>query len=316
MLQQTQAARVAERFDALIADFPTPAALAQADIDDLLTHWQGLGYYRRARHLHAAAGMIVEQCDGTVPLDVDELLQLPGVGRYTAGSIASIAGGRRVPIVDGNVRRVLARLHGDPGRSGDSDLEDRTWQRAQELVQACGDPAVLNEGLMELGATVCTPKSPTCGQCPLRDSCRARADGTQAAIPAPKARRDRPVEHLQALLVHRRGRVLLTKGTSDDRWAGLWQPLMLEAPAVTAGSAFDSKLTASVLSTIGHVSHTLTHRQIEVDVHGTEAPAGVRLAGADHVWTDPADPAVPVSSLGRKILGVFIEALDRNVAFA
>ncbi len=302
MLQQTQAARVAERYPALIAEFPTPQAMADAPVERLLEHWQGLGYYRRARSLHAAACMIVEQFHGETPTHVDDLLQLPGIGRYSAGSIASIAGGHRAPIVDGNVRRVLARLNADDAANGDKALDERCWARADALVRAAADPGAFNEGLMEFGATVCTPKRPHCDTCPLANHCAAHTAGTPEAFPRPKPAKPVPVEHVHALLLQRGDQVLLEQCPEGERWAGMWHPLMHVTseplPMAHAKAAFD----VPKVKHIEHFTHTLTHRRLEVQVFQAMAPKGRRIANTTRKWCDPANPCVPVSSLGRKIL--------------
>jgi len=160
MLQQTQVSRVAERYVEFLRRFPTVRGLAEADEQEVLAAWQGLGYYRRARNLHAAARLIVAERGGRIPRTVDGLRQLPGVGRYTAGAIASIVYGAPAPIVDGNVQRVIARWDANDAPPADASTVAETWRRAEDLVGATARPGVLNEALMELGATVCTPVNP------------------------------------------------------------------------------------------------------------------------------------------------------------
>jgi A/G-specific adenine glycosylase len=180
MLQQTRVDTVRPYFERWMRSYPTIDALADADLDDVLRHWQGLGYYGRARNLHRAARLVRERHDGRLPGDPSALRKLPGIGEYTAGAVASIAFGARAPAVDGNVRRVLARLHGlaDPGAA-----ELRRLATALIPAERPGD---FNQALMELGATVCTPRSPACGACPLTDWCRAQALGRQEVIPRPR----------------------------------------------------------------------------------------------------------------------------------
>ena len=213
MLQQTQVSRVLEKFGPFIVRFPTIGALAAATEDDVLAAWSGLGYYRRARLLHAAARGIVADFEGTVPRDTPALMTIPGIGRYTAGAISSIVFGRNAPIVDGNVTRVLLRLDGVMARHGSKEAADYAWPRAETLAGAAhglGVIAAFNEGLMELGATVCTPRNPACGVCPLRAHCRARKWGTQEEIPLPKKAPARLAVVHTALLVKDEGeRVLL-----------------------------------------------------------------------------------------------------------
>ncbi|MHC4652819.1 MAG: A/G-specific adenine glycosylase [Planctomycetota bacterium] len=182
MLQQTQVARVVERYRAFVRRFPNVRRLAKAREQAVLAEWQGMGYYRRARNLHAAAKMIVGEFGGRVPRTADQLRTLPGVGRYTAASIASIVYGERTPLVDGNVQRVLARLDVKSGRAQDPQLVKWAWERTGQLVALAESPGSLNEGLMELGAVVCTPRNPTCETCPVaeRDSFAAEDPGAGA----------------------------------------------------------------------------------------------------------------------------------------
>ncbi len=232
MLQQTQVARVLEKYDGFIARFPTVRALARAEEQNVLAAWSGLGYYRRARNLQAAARAIVERHQGRVPDDTAELRDLPGIGRYTAGALASIVFGRAEPIVDGNVRRVLLRIEGKeiPEKQADA----WAWERAGELVVQASDPAAFNEGLMELGATICLPKGPRCSACPVQDVCGANALGLQGVIPAPKRR---PVvtitHHAVAVIRDGRGRLLVERRPERGLWAGLWQGPALESDART-----------------------------------------------------------------------------------
>lgn len=229
MLQQTQVSRVIEKFGAFMERFPTVRALAAADIDKVTALWAGLGYYRRARNLHLAARMVVERFGGVFPRDVDSLLELPGVGRYTAGAVASIAFRRPAPAVDGNVQRVLMRLEGVDIEPTSKEARRWVWRRAEELAVAAPDSGEWNEGLMELGATVCTPKSPRCSACPLEGTCAARRDGTQASIPRPKPRKvPTDLFHSVALARDEKGGVLVEQRPPSGMWAGLWQAPTIE----------------------------------------------------------------------------------------
>lgn len=229
MLQQTQVARVLEKFDAFLSRFPTVRDLAGADECDVLAAWSGLGYYRRARLLHAAARAIVESHDGHVPREVEALRSLPGLGRYTAGAIASIVFGRPAPIVDGNVARVLLRLSAKPMATDEAMAW--AWKQVERLVTLAhedGRVAAFNEGLMELGATICTPSAPCCDSCPIASLCLARAKGKQGSIPKPKAKPRRKMLVCEVVVVRdRAGRLLVErrglKGKSGGMWGGLWQ---------------------------------------------------------------------------------------------
>jgi len=274
MLQQTQVARVAERFDAFIARFPTVADLAAADEADVLAAWAGLGYYRRARLLHAAAKRVVEHHAGVFPDDPAAIRALPGVGRYTAGAVASIAFNLAEPIVDGNVARVLMRVEGREGTVIDRDAQAWAWDRAGSLVEAAEKsglgPGVFNEALMELGATVCTPKAPRCDDCPLAAACEARKTGRQADIPAPKPRASKKVVHVGSVLaVDPRGRRLVERRGDDGLWAGLWQPPSAERPDKPwhAGELADALgLTPAHAEPIAEFDHQTTHRDVRFRV--------------------------------------------------
>lgn len=262
MLQQTQVARVLERFDPFVRRFPTVRALAAADLDDVLAAWSGLGYYRRARLLHEAALAIVAEHGGRVPRDVGALRALPGVGRYTAGAIASMVFGQPQPIVDGNVRRVIVRLE---GREGDDAW---AWERAGALVEAAEEPGVFNEGLMELGATLCTPRAPRCAECPLRRECIARREGRADSIPAPKAAAGRRVLHQASVVVRdRRGRTLVEQRGDRGLWARMWQAPTLEGSDAEARASEVAEAVGLVETVLRErFTHQTTHRRVEIAV--------------------------------------------------
>lgn len=278
MLQQTQVARVLEKYDGFIARFPTVRALARADEHDVLAAWSGLGYYRRARNLQAAAKAIVERHGGRVPDDPTALGELPGVGRYTAGALASIVFSRAVPIVDGNVRRVLLRVEGKEIPEVQADAW--AWERATTLVARATDPGVFNEGLMELGATVCLPKAPRCSDCPVQDVCRANAEGLQGVIPAPKRR---PVvtvtHHAVAVIRDARGRLLVERRPERGLWAGLWQGPALESDARTPSrTQLESHVGVRGLVLRERFDYQTTHRLVRFRVFEGELATGQKPA--------------------------------------
>ncbi len=286
MLQQTQVSRVLEKFGPFTSRFPTLAALASAGVDDVLAEWSGLGYYRRARHLHACARAIAERHGGVVPAGVPELMGLPGIGRYTAGAIASIVYNRPAPIVDGNVARVLLRVRGE--RAPQVEGMAFAWRQAEALAGASRDVAAFNEGLMELGATVCTPARPRCGECPISGLCAARARGEQDQIPAPKAAAVRSTLHMACVVVRDgRGRVLLEKRPETGLWAGLWQPPTVESSRRRpTRDAVIEALGAEGLRRVGAFAHTTTHRDVQFTVYGAE-----RVAVVGRRWFTPAEAA-------------------------
>ncbi|MFG0305189.1 MAG: A/G-specific adenine glycosylase [Phycisphaerales bacterium JB040] len=275
MLQQTQVSRVVRRFEAFIAAFPTPRAMADAGEDAVVAAWAGMGYYRRARNLYRAAVMICEEHGGEVPREEAALRALPGVGRYTAGAIASMVYGRCAPIVDGNVSRVLLRLFARDGAAGERETDTWAWERAEELVGAADEPGLLNEGVMELGATVCLPGrgfgGARCEDCPLREVCRARAEHRVGEIPRPKARSGRVVIHAAAVVcVDKEGRVLLERRPEHGLWAGMWQAPTLEGVEVAEPEDVLAFSRGQMVDRIGLFTHATTHREVRFSVWHAE----------------------------------------------
>ncbi len=294
MLQQTQVARVVGAFERFIARFPDPAALAAATEADVLALWQGLGYYRRARLLQAAAKAVCDRHGGEVPAGVEALRELPGVGRYTAGAIASIAFGARTPIVDGNVLRVLSRVAGRPSRAGDPSDERWAWEQATAVVDAAAAPAVANEALMELGATVCTPASPRCGACPLASRCAASAAGNAASIPAPRKAAARRTVHWHALVDCGEGGVLLERRPDRGLWARMLQPPTVESDGAVDAGDLSARWGVRVREA-GAFTHVTSHRTVEFRVYLPAPGDAARIEGATRVALDRLG-AVPLSN--------------------
>lgn len=316
MLQQTQVSRVVPAFERFMARFPTPGDLARADDETLLTSWAGLGYYRRARLLRAAASHIDAVCGGTVPQDASVLRSLPGIGRYTAGAIASIVFGAREAIVDGNVTRVLARLDARRERADDDPGTRWTWARAESLVRVASTPGIFNEALMELGATVCTRAQPACPACPLRRECRAAAlqdaDAT-ASIPPPKQVAVRRPLHIDAVAVIERGRILLERRPESGLWAGLWQMPARES-SKEGGHGALLRWTRDHLPgwrpaavPLHAFPYATTHRAVVIRVWRGERQtpgSGRDRATADRVWQRLAVlEERPMSSAHRRAIG-------------
>ncbi|MDP7069963.1 MAG: A/G-specific adenine glycosylase [Phycisphaerales bacterium] len=306
MLQQTQVARVLERFEPFVQRFPTPLALAEATEHDVLQMWQGLGYYRRARNLQKAAIVVVAQYGGAVPVDVESLLTLPGVGRYTAGSIASIVGGHAVPIVDGNVSRLLARLHCDDGAVEDAGFVRRMWARATALVERSAEPSLLNEGMMELGARVCTPSGPACGGCPIRQQCAARQASRQHEIPRPKRRAASQVIHHHAVVIRRRGRWLVEKRPAGGLWGGLWQAPAVECPLELGVEAIVERVPLPIANAVrvDTLTRKLTHRTVHLHVYEGTLCKGARVPADEGLqWVRRGDLGeLPLSSAAWAVL--------------
>jgi A/G-specific adenine glycosylase len=276
MLQQTTVATVIPYFQRFVERFPTIDALASADERQVLRLWQGLGYYSRARNLLRAAQQVVSRHRGLIPCGLDALLELPGVGRYTAGAIASLAFGVRAPVLDGNVARVLCRIDAIEADPRAPRTREALWQRAEQLVPQ-RRPGEFNSAMMELGATVCTPQAPRCAVCPVSGHCQAAASGLQDRIPPPRSRRPRPLLERNVLCISRGSRWLIEQRPATGRWARLWQFITLpaEGGAPTA-AAIRSRLSlrTSTPRLIGTTEHILTHRRYWFDVYRCAAQAG------------------------------------------
>ncbi len=311
MLQQTRVETVVPYFERFLRRFPDVGTLASADLEDVLGHWAGLGYYSRARNLHAAARAVAERFDGRIPERTAELQTLPGVGRYTAGALASIAFDRPEPVLDGNVTRVLARLHGLRGDPGRSALRERLWDEAARLARG-PRPGDLNQALMELGARVCTPRKPRCDVCPVAAWCRARREGDPEAIPRPRRRPAPRRVRAVAALVARGGRVLAVRRAERGLLGGLWELPgseigARERPGRVLGPALArvTGLAIAEAEALGVVTHLFTHRRVEVHVFRARAARGrVRLSGyAAHRWVAPAQlQALPQGRASRKAI--------------
>ncbi|MDE3010009.1 MAG: A/G-specific adenine glycosylase [Pseudomonadota bacterium] len=272
MLQQTQVAAVIPYYQRFMARFPDVATLAAATLDEVLAHWSGLGYYARARHLHATACQVMAVHAGRFP-DRSELLQeLPGIGRSTAAAIAAFARGERAAILDGNVRRVLARHFAIEGFPGAPKVQAAMWQLAESLLPDT-DIEAYTQGLMDLGATVCTRARPRCSACPLAASCSARASDAVARYPAPRPAHARPERRVMLWLLRSRAadgglRCLLERRPPAGVWGGLWSlpehlPDGLRVDAIPAGPAL-------------HLTHGFTHFVLHI------------TAEQRHVVADPA----------------------------
>jgi A/G-specific adenine glycosylase len=283
MLQQTRVETVRPYFEKWIRRFPDVHALADAPADEVMKHWEGLGYYSRARNLHQAVREVAHRYGGKVPNDAATLRSLPGIGRYTSGAVLSIAFGQCEPLVDGNVRRVFARVLDSP----DPNAEDQ-WDLAARLVRG-ERPGDLNQAMMELGATVCTPRSPDCGACPVRSYCRALAGGTVNDRPQRKARVAVPTERVAVAVVASEGRFLLVKKSARGRLGGLWEfpnETVLageNGPLAALRAAAQVGVAALGLELAGTVTHVMTHVRLAFEVFRGDGTAGA-VAAADSVW--------------------------------
>lgn len=266
MLQQTQVATVIPYFERFMARFPAVAALAAAPLDDVLGLWSGLGYYARARNLHRAARLVVAQHGGRVPDDPDALCALPGIGRSTAGAILALSHDRSLPILDGNVKRVLARHHGVAGWPGEKKVEAELWALSARHVPA-RDVAAYTQAIMDLGATVCTRTRPRCTECPLAGSCRAHELGLTAQLPGRRPARALPQRRaVFAMLQDRHGAILLQRRPETGIWGGLWS--FPECPPETdvvdwAASQFGAQIDE--VRRGPELRHTFTHFQLAIE---------------------------------------------------
>ncbi len=222
MLQQTQVATVIPYYQSFLKAFPTVHHLAKSDLSRVLKIWEGLGYYSRARNLHRASDIILKHFKGRVPDNLKELLSLPGIGKYTAGAILSIAYNKEAPILDGNVKRVLARLFAVSGNVAKGRTEIFLWHLSESLIPK-GKARQFNQGLMDLGAMICTPKDPQCNRCPLRLICKAKASGNPEGYPSKREKIEIPHVVAFAAVIQRDGKVLLNQRPPKGLLGGLWE---------------------------------------------------------------------------------------------
>ena len=312
MLQQTQVETVIPYYQRFLTRFPTVETLAAASLQDVLKAWENLGYYARARHLHSAAKGIMARTGGTIPANEKELLRLPGIGAYTAAAILSIAFGQRVPAVDGNVRRVLCRLFGirDP-------LEEiKTLRHIHELASdlvPVKSSSRFNQGLMDLGATICTPRKPSCGLCPVQESCLAFDLGLQDVLPVTRKRGALPHRQMTAgVLYDDLGRLLIVRRSLRGLLGGLWK---FPGGEKGRGQSLKNSLVQEVHKELGirvrvgekitTVKHAYTHFRITLHAFRCSMKTGEPRAKKCHSWQwiDPKNLAdVPFSNVDRKIM--------------
>jgi A/G-specific adenine glycosylase len=284
MLQQTQVATVIPYFERFMARFPDVAALAAAKDDEVMRHWSGLGYYARARNLLAAARVVVARHGGRFPDRFETLLDLPGVGRSTASAIAAFASGEQRAILDGNVKRVLARHQGVEGVASAKAVEGSLWTLAESLLPR-RDIEAYTQGLMDLGATLCTRTKPQCPLCPVRGSCVAHREGRVAELPGRREAKPSPVRNTTMLVVVSKGEVLLDKRPARGIWGGLWS--LPEAPEGTDAGAWCAAtlgVAPARVEALPPFTHGFTHFRLDVapwriDVRrrGTAAGEGGRM---------------------------------------
>lgn len=263
MLQQTQAATVIPYYRRFIAAFPTVTVLASASEEQVLMHWSGLGYYARGRNLHKAARIIVEKFRGEFPREFEQIVQLPGIGRSTAAAICALAYHERHAILDGNVKRVLARYCGIEGWAGDRKIERLLWKQAEVLLPQ-SDVATYTQGLMDLGAIVCTRSKPNCSACPVQAGCIALHTGRIKELPAPRPRKTLPEKHAVFLLMIYGNDILLEKRSSSGIWGGLWCPPQFGDEAAAKNWFLRGGMIASHGERLETFTHTFTHFKLHI----------------------------------------------------
>ncbi len=290
MLQQTQVATVIPYYERFLAEFPDVGALASAPLGRVLEHWSGLGYYRRAHHLHAAAQAVVAKLGGEFPVDAAALATLPGVGRSTAAAIAVFSSGTRAAILDGNVKRVLARHRGIEGFPGSAAVETTLWQVAEALLPA-RDIETYTQALMDLGATICVRAKPACGSCPVAKDCVALREGRVAELPTPRPRKALPHRELRVLLIERGGEILFERRPPLGIWGGLWS--LPELPLDTdVRDAVRTRFAAEVVvrEALPTIAHAFTHFALTLHPQRVSArrwPSRAEAPGT--LWLTPAD---------------------------
>jgi len=305
MLQQTRVDTVREYWPRFLERFPTATALASADEEAVLEAWSGLGYYRRARSLQAAARVIADRHGGVFPRELGAALDLPGVGPYTAGAVVSIAYDEPAALVDGNVERVFARLFGMEGVRGSGPLGRACWAAATffiDRLEGAVRPSVWNQALMELGALICTPRAPKCEGCPLAGSCVAKARGNAVGIPRPKPRRASTEAELEVYVIEQGGRWLLEQRPDGGLMGGMWQFPTVE---VTSSGLFPDELAPALGSKVEPehdliaITHGITHHRIRARVRSASlAGQGVEPAA----WFAPAEAAeLALTGMARKV---------------
>jgi A/G-specific adenine glycosylase len=290
MLQQTQVSAVIGYYRRFMQRFPDVASLAAAEQDEVLRYWSGLGYYSRARNLHAAARQIMQTHDGRFPQNIEAIVALPGIGRSTAAAIAAFAFGQRRAILDGNVKRVLARCFGIEGWPGLPAIEKDMWRLAESLLPQ-KDIESYTQGLMDLGATLCTRGRPACGSCPMRSVCLAELEGKAHLLPSPRPRKPVPQRETIMLLIMMGNEVLLEKRPPSGIWGGLWS-LPEIPPETDARQVARQKfgLETLALPALASVNHAFTHFSLTIVPQPLRVAQRPRQAMEPrYVWLDIED---------------------------
>ncbi|MGW8390163.1 A/G-specific adenine glycosylase [Pseudoduganella sp. HUAS MS19] len=328
MLQQTQVSAVLAYYARFLERFPTLAALAAAPVEDVMAQWAGLGYYSRARNLHKCAQRVVAEYGGVFPADPALLAELPGIGRSTAAAIAAFSAGRRAAIMDGNVKRVFARVFGIDTFPGERKTEEAMWARAEALAPA-EDIEAYTQGLMDMGATLCTRSSPSCERCPMQARCVAYATGRTAELPVRKPKKATPEKSAHMLLLVDRGQVLVEQRAATGIWGGLLSlpelaghtalPSAGRAAGGGAAAAADAAVAAAVqpfgtmesLERLLPVVHIFTHYKLHIHPLLVTLSARAALAGEGrYSWLDAA--AIPGAALPAPVKKLLLDLLGER----
>ena len=308
MLQQTRVTTVIPYFERFMDSFPTVVELANASEDDVLHHWSGLGYYSRARNLHKAARQVMDRFEGKFPRSVAQLTELPGIGLSTAGAIASISMGIKAPILDGNVKRVLARYHALEGWPGQSAVAKALWTIAEESTPQ-ERVADYTQAMMDLGAMVCTRTKPACTLCPLQNTCIAHSTGEEARFPGAKPEKTKPERAVRMLMVvNQHGEVLLEKRPPTGIWGGLWSfPEVQADDDLPVNAQNMTGLKLHEFEEWDSFRHTFSHYHLDITPVKTFAESSPQVADGDRWhWFQPDNPtqlglAAPVTRLMKKL---------------
>ncbi len=304
MLQQTQVTTVIPYYCRFIEFFSDVNALANASADDVLHHWSGLGYYARARNLHRAAQQVRDEHDGVLPTEFDELVELPGIGRSTAGAILSLAHEMRYPILDGNAKRVLARYHAIGGWPGKTAVSNKLWALADSHTPQ-QDVARYTQAIMDLGASICTRSNPKCASCPVGDACAAFRLDAVGAYPGRKLTKGKPLRQTHMVLAHSDGAVYLERRPAKGIWGGLWSlPELNSVKDVDQWCERELNVRPDQLDQWSTMRHSFTHYDLDIRpiaVHVSKRPSTVQDT-QDRVWyeigsTPPGGIAAPVNTL-------------------
>lgn len=315
MLQQTTVVAVVPYFERFLAQFPTVHELAGADESAVLKQWEGLGYYSRARNIHKAAKAVVQRHGGVFPADATSLQDLPGIGRYTAGAIASFAFDLRAPIVEANTLRLYSRLIGYDGDPRSSEGQQALWTFAEAILPR-KQPGRFNQALMELGAAVCTPRDPDCEQCPVSSFCAAHRDQTQSTIPR-LAKRAEITDVTEASVAVRRNKAyLLRRRSQGERWAGLWDFVRFELAAgdevlqIVNTVRQRTGLDVDLGPQLAELKHGVTRYRITLKCFTADTVSGTLRTGEEWQWVRPAKfGEFPLSVTGRKFAKLLAESL-------